>query len=377
MDGFLIGRVRGIELRLNWSVFVIAVLVTWSLAESVLPEFAEGRSDTQYWLTAAIMAIAFFSALIAHEMGHAVVAVREGVEVKGITLWLFGGVAQLGSEPETPKAAFRVAVAGPLVSAALGVLGLVIAIAFDGLAQVAILWFSLMNIALLVFNLLPAFPLDGGRIYQAWQWHRTGDAAAATAQAATVGLVVGAVLVGLGFLQAFFGQYVGGIWLMLIGWFLREAARAEWRHSAVEGPLSVLTVRQVMSRDPITVADHVTVHGFVAGLFFQGRHAAYPVTSESGEVTGLITIKALRGVAPEDAGLRTVGQLATPLAEVIVVSPSAPVATLLHELNTANDTRALVFEEEQLVGIVSPSDVARLVSVVELASPSGGRFERP
>ncbi len=367
MEGWHLGRVRGVDLRLNWSVLIIATLVAWSLADAVFPEYAEGYSEQTYWVVAALTAAAFFAALAAHELGHATMATREGVEVKGITLWLFGGIAELGSQPETPRAALRIAAAGPAVSAALGLAGVALGLALDGLAQVAVLWFGLMNIMLVLFNLLPAFPLDGGRIYQAMQWRRTGDATAATRRAVTLGLTIGAVLVGLGVLQVLIGSLIGGLWLMLIGWFIREAARAEWRHAALEEPLSHLLVNQVMSPDPITVRADIGVNDFIAGVFFGGRHAAYPVTDDAGRVIGLITLSAVRRLTPEQAETHTVGELVTPVDRLPVVDPWTPVATLLQKME--GEGRALVFDDDRLVGIVSPSDIARLISVIELASP--------
>ena len=363
------GRARGIDLRLNWSVFVIAVLVAWSLADSVFPEFVEGRSTGAYWVAGGLTSVAFFASLVAHELGHSIVALREGVKVKSITLWLFGGVAQLGSEPQTPGASFRIAVAGPAVSAGFGIVGVVAGTFLDGLPRIAVLWFGVMNLFLVVFNLLPAFPLDGGRIYQAWQWQRTGDARTATERAAVLGLTIGAALVGLGVLQLLVSGPVGGIWLMLIGWFIREAARAELRQVTVGEPLSKITVSQVMTANPAVVTSGMSVNDFVEAVFFGGRHAAYPVTDASGEVTGLITLSRLRSVPADEAGVRTMDELATPIDDVLIVAPSTPVTELLNRVGSTRDNRALVFDAGALVGIVSPSDLSRLIAYLELAAP--------
>jgi Zn-dependent protease len=365
------GRARGIDLRLNWSVFVIAVLVAWSLADTVFPEYEVGRSSGAYWVAGAVTSVAFFASLVAHELGHSIVALREGVKVKSITLWLFGGVAQLGSEPQTPGASFRIAVAGPAVSAAFGIVGVVAGTLLNGLPRIAVMWFGVMNIFLVLFNLLPAFPLDGGRIYQAWQWQRTGDARTATERAAVLGLTIGAALVGLGVLQLLVSGPVGGIWLMFIGWFIREAARAELRQASVGEPLSKITVSEVMTANPAVVTAGMSVNDFVEAVFFGGRHAAYPVTDTSGEVMGLVTLRRLRSVRADNAGARTIGELATPIAEVVTVAPSAPVAELLNRVGGAGDNRALVFDDGALVGIVSPSDLARLIAYLELRVPLG------
>lgn len=375
MDGFLIGRVRGIDLRINWSVMVIAVLVTWSLADSVLPEFAEGRSERAYWVAAAVTAVAFFVSLVAHELGHALVAGSEGVAVERITLWLFGGVAQLGQEPESPRAALRIAAAGPIVSATIGIVAVAAGAMLDGLPKVAVMWLGVMNLVLMAFNLLPAYPLDGGRIYQAIAWKRTGDRAGSTARAANAGLTVGAILVGIGILEILVGAFVGGVWLMLIGWFLREAARAERREATIGGQLAAMPVARIMTPEPLTVRADVSLQDFVAGVFFGGRHAAYPVVGADGRVAGLITLDLVRNAPGGAHATATVGDLAVALDDVLVVAPATSVSELQHEMAVGRHRRALVFDEEDLVGIISPSDVARLITVVELAvpAPTAGR----
>jgi len=250
-DGFLLGRVRGIEIRANWSVLVIVGLVTWSLADGVLPEAIEGYSTAEYWTAAGLLAVAFMLGLVAHELGHSLVAATEGVKVTGITIWMFGGVAQLGSSPETPRAAMRIAAAGPAVSVAIGVVALAFSLAFGGLVGVAVGWYGAINLLLAFFNLLPAFPMDGGRLFQAWLWSRSGDEVDATQRAAAVGHTIGGALVILGILEALVaGATVGGLWLMLIGWFIREAAKAEANRAMIENPLQKVPVTDVMTADP-------------------------------------------------------------------------------------------------------------------------------
>ncbi|MCP3911510.1 MAG: CBS domain-containing protein [Actinomycetia bacterium] len=368
MDGFLVGRVRGIDLRLNWSVMVIAGLVTWSLADGILPEEAPGRSTTTYWMVAALTAVAFFLALTAHEMGHSLVAIRYGVEVKSITLWLFGGVAQLGSSPSTAGSALQIAIAGPLVSVAIGVVALAVAVPFGGLVGFAMMWFGTMNVFLAVFNMLPAFPLDGGRVYQAWRWRRSGNRIEATDDAVRVGRLIGGLLVALGLLQAAAGVVLSGVWMMMIGWFLREAARAEGHQAHIEVPLRRYRVVDVMTADPLTVTPETTLTSFVAGRFMGGRHAAYPVTIE-GQPVGLMTVDDIRGVPEERWSEVTVGRVASPMGELVTAAPDDQLIDLFNRFGRAGEHRALVIDDSgQLVGIVAPSDIARLVSSLELVT---------
>ena len=368
MNGFLIGHLRGIAIRLNWSVAVVAALIAWSLAETVFPDLAEGRSTQAYWTAGVLTSVLFLATLAAHEVGHAVVAQREDVQVRSITLWLFGGVAQLDSKPPTAGAAFRIAAAGPAVSGLIGLCLLATALTVDGLTRTAILWLGAMNLILMAFNLLPAFPLDGGRIYQAWLWRREGDELRATTRAVEVGSKVGAAMVLVGILEVFLGAVAAGIWLMAIGWFLREAGRAEWQGAALERPLSNLTVVDIMTAAPVTVSAETPLDVFIRQLLHKGRHAAYPVLDLDGMVTGLITIADVRRALDVGTAAATVGDLAVPLPDVVVTTPTTPVIDVVADLSTREERRALVFDDQHLVGIVAPSDVARLVAVVELAA---------
>ena len=365
MSGFLVARIRGIEVRVNWSVIVIGALVAWSLAENILPDASEGYQTSEYWIAGVTATIAFFAALVGHEMGHSLVAVGEGVNVKGITLWLFGGVAQLERSPDTPRSALRIAAAGPAVSALIGGIALLIAIPIDGLAGTTLGWLGFINLLLAAFNLLPAFPMDGGRLYQAWLWRRSGDEQTATRRAAEVGQRVGGALVVLGLLEVFLGGGIGGFWLVMVGWFVREAARAELQHVEIERPLRSIPVSEVMSPEPVCVGADTLISEFIVGSLFRGRHASYPVV-RGGDVIGVVTIKQVQSVDPDDRTSKKVGDIATPLSEVVVVEPGSSVIELLGELGRRQDRRALVFDQKELIGIVAPSDITRLVTVVEL-----------
>lgn len=368
MNGLAIGHVRGVAIRLNWSVAVIAALIAWSLADTVFPDIADGRSTEAYWAAGTITSALFLATLAAHEVGHALVAQREGVPVRSITLWLFGGVAELGALPSSAGAAFRIAAAGPAVSGLIGLALLATAATIDGLVQMAVLWLGVMNLILMAFNLLPAFPLDGGRIYQAILWHREGDQLAATGRAVAVGSRVGAGMVALGVIQVMLGAIAPGIWLMAIGWFLREAGRAEWEGAVIERPLSNLRVSDIMSAQPITVAASTPLDSFVHELLHKGRHAAYPVLDDAGTVTGLLAISDVRRALRAGTAAATVGDLTLPLRDVIVTAPDTALTDLLQVVSATDHHRALVFDDTTLVGIVAPSDIARLVTALELAA---------
>lgn len=366
MMGVRLGTIAGIEVRVNWSVLVIASLVAWSLSDAILPAAVEGRAWPEYWAAGVLTTGAFFAGLLAHELGHSLVARRAGVDIESITLWMFGGVANLERSPESPDDALRIAVAGPAVSVALGAIGLVLSAFLDGLVAASLAWFGLINLLLAGFNLLPAFPMDGGRVYQAWLWRRSGDEVAATERAAGLGRVIGGGLVVLGVLEVLIGGLIGGLWFVVIGMFLREASRAELRHVRVERPLRHVTVADVMSPRPVTVDAGTTISELVAWMLAGARHVAYPVTSPSGDLVGLVDRAAVARTSRHDWPTTSVGDVATPVAELVVVGSSTPVVDLLARLQLGGDHRALVVDEGRLVGIVAPSDIMRLVQLVEL-----------
>ncbi len=366
-EGLTLTRIRGIDIRLSWSVVIIVALVTWSLAIDTLPDLAEGYSDGAYWGVAALLAVGLLAALVAHELGHSIVAAREGVGVSSITLWVFGGIARLESQPSTAGSAFRIAGAGPAVSAVIGVISLAVAVAFDGLAAAAIAWFGVINLILAVFNLLPAFPMDGGRMYQAWWWARTRDQEDATRRAVSLGRTIGAIMIALGAIEALSGAAVGGVWLILIGWFVREAGRAELDQVTVLGPMGAVGVTEVMTGDPDTVIATDSLEAFVSESVLGGRHTTYPVVAADGSVVGLVNLQAVRTVDRERWPATTVRDVATPVEEVLTVDVTASVADVMERMGVDPRRRTLVFDDARLVGIVAPADLARLVTAVKLA----------
>ncbi len=261
---FRLGRVRGIELAANWSVVVIAGLLTWGLAVNVLPAADPGRPAAAYWIVALVAAVCFFAALLAHELSHSLMARRHGVEVRQITLWLLGGVSQLEGPSPNARAELQIAVVGPLTSLALGVAAgsLALVTGLDpglDLLSGALWWLALINLVLGVFNLVPAFPLDGGRVLRAVLWSRWDDEDRATAAAARAGRGFGLTLVAGGLALLVFGQPLDGIWFALIGWFLVTASASEAEATGHRHALRGATVETVMTSHPVVVAASVPV----------------------------------------------------------------------------------------------------------------------
>jgi Zn-dependent protease len=369
-DSIRLGRIGGVPVGVNWTLLVIFALVAFGVAGGRLPEEFPGYAPGTYVLAGVAVAILFFASILAHELGHALLARRKGVAVEGITLWLFGGVARFATEPEQPSDELRIAAVGPLISLAAGALfwGLGLAAAAVGVPDlvVALLgWLALVNVVLAVFNLFPAAPLDGGRILRAWLWRRSGDRRKAAVTASRAGRAFGLLLIGLGIVELAFGAGLGGLWFMLIGFFILTAARGEETHARLRG----LHVRDVMTPDPVTAPDWLTIADFLERFVFAHRFSTFPLTGFSGDVTGIVTLRAVKRVPPDRRAEQRVRDIACPLTDVPVAAPDDDLVELLPRLaGGCSDGRALVLVDGELVGIVSPTDVARLAELTDLGA---------
>ena len=285
---YSLGRVAGIEIGINWSVLALLALIMWTLATGVFPDTNPGLGDNTYFAMAVVAAFGFFASILLHELGHAVQARRDGMEIDGITLWLFGGVARFAGMFPTAGAEFRIAIAGPLVSLALagGLLG---ATWLPGLPEPAdgvLAWLGVINAALLIFNLIPALPLDGGRMLRAALWHWKGDLQSATRLAAGTGRILAIGMIGLGLAIAVLGDGINGVWLALIGWFVLQAAGAEAQMvRRIPPPVGPL-VGDMMDADPVTTRPELTLDEFSRLSGIDLDHDAYAVLGDDGRPVG-------------------------------------------------------------------------------------------
>ncbi|GAC1505385.1 MAG: site-2 protease family protein [Candidatus Dormibacteraceae bacterium] len=359
-----IGRIAGIEVGLHWSLAIVFVLIVWTLAVQVLPAVVPDQPQSGYWLVSVLAAFLFYVSLLSHEFGHAIVARRLGVKVDGITLWIFGGVARLRGDAATPGTEVKIAIAGPLVSLVLAILFGVVTFVLDAaggppLIEGGIAWLAGTNAMLLLFNLVPAFPLDGGRLLRAWLWQRSGDRYRATSGAARLGRICAFLMIGLGLLSLFINGAISGLWLIFLGWFIMSAARSEESQVLMRGALGRLRVEDVMSRDPATAPGWITVDEFMRS-YLAGQHAtAYPITTFDGVLDGLVTVARLAQVPPEERQLRRVRDVATGLNEVAKASPGEAVTSVLDRLSPSDGGQMLVIDGGELVGMLSPADITR------------------
>ena len=369
-----LGRIAGIKVGINASVFLIVAILVVGLATGQLPAAYPGRSIVAYVIAAIIAALLFLASLLAHELAHSLVARRNGIEVESIVLWLLGGVAQLRGEAKTPGADFRIAIVGPLTSLVLAIVfGLgaagVASLGGSGLPLGVLMYLAATNALLAVFNLIPAAPLDGGRVLRAALWQFRGDRHAAAVNAARAGRILGFVMIALGVLQVVTGRGLGGVWLALIGWFVVSAATAEEQQARLGGRLAGVKVGQVMAVRPTVLDGNLTVADFIAQVALTHQYSTYPLVDPYGRLTGLVTLNRVRAVPPELRATTRLQEIACPPSEVPTARPEESLVELLERMNGCADGRAVVVDDAgRVVGVVSASDVARSLQLADLRS---------
>jgi Zn-dependent protease/CBS domain-containing protein len=371
---FQLGRIAGIRIGVNWSWLIVFALIVWSLAVAVFPSQNPGFSDGEYVAIAIVAALLFFVSLLLHELGHALQARREGVEIEGINLWLFGGVAQFKTGFPSAGAEFRIAIAGPLVSLGLGLLFVLVAAfaelpsAIDGVFA----WLGFTNLILLAFNLLPALPLDGGRVLRSALWQFRGDLQWATRVAAGIGRGFGFLFIGLGVVMLIVEGAFSGAWLAFIGWFLLQAATAEARYVATRQALDGLKVRDLMVRQPVTVDADVSLGQFMDEVAWSRRYTTYPVL-EHGHPIGLLAFRSVATVPRSEWNARLVREAMIPRDQVPLLAEDEEAIDALAELSAAEVNRGLVVDDGRLAGFLSITDLARALEVGRPSRPVRAR----
>jgi Zn-dependent protease/CBS domain-containing protein len=363
--GVPIARIAGIRISADWSVMLIGALLAWGVAGGAVPAVVPGTPAWLAWIVGIIAALLLIVSLIAHEMGHALLARRRGIAVEGIRLWLFGGIAQMSGDWVTGTTEMLVAAIGPAITLVIsgvfvGATWLLGQIGAPPLVIVVTEWLAAVNLALLVFNLIPAFPLDGGRILRGFIWSRTRNRMTATIAASRAGRFFAVVVIGLGVLDLFFVDPVGGLWLILIGWFLDSSARGEATGEQARHALEGVLVGDVMSKNPVIVPSWITVELLVDQYVMGHEFTSFPTHSIDGRIDGLVTMRGIKQVPAQQRSNRRAIDIAIPADRVPIARQDEPITDLLKRIGTASDGRAMVYDGGTLVGIVSPSDIARL-----------------
>ncbi|MCS7235870.1 MAG: site-2 protease family protein [Armatimonadota bacterium] len=356
-----IGRMLGITVQVHLTWFLAVWAIAWSLARGVFPQRIPGLPQETYWAMGFAGALLLFASVLVHELGHALAARRFRIPTRSITLFLFGGVAQLAREPERPVQELWVALAGPATSLALAALFRILTPSGEAVPATALMgYLAFVNLLLAAFNLLPAFPLDGGRVLRAVLWWFLG-LERATRVATTMGHLTAAAFIALGVLAVFTGRPVDGLWLILIGWFLDQGAGTSYQQMLLRHALRGVRVRDIMTPDPVTLEADLTLEEAVAGYFLPRKHGGYPVVYGD-RLLGILTLHDLKQVPREKWATTRVREAMTPIARAHTVRPEAPAYDALARMVQAGVGRLLVLDADgSLVGILTRSDLLHLI----------------
>ena len=359
-----IGRIFGVEIGLHPSWFVIALLVTVSLATGPLPVSYPDWPVAWYWVVGGVVALLFFGSVLAHELSHALVARRFGLRVRDITLFIFGGAATLEEEARRPRDEALIGAAGPITSLLIGgALWLIVAVVNLPQVEAILAWLALINLSLGIFNLIPGFPMDGGRILRALIWRLRGDRFKATRNAAGVGRLFGYLLIGGGVLMALQGGNVfNGVWLALIGWFLSNAAESSVAQMTLERALHGAKVRDVLEPEPPSVSPNETVSQLVNERLAKGQRC-YLVRHADGGLAGIVTLSDVGRVKREDWDAARVTDIMTRFADLATIGPDADLEAALKVLQAREVNQLPVVDPDgrTVLGLLTRAGVLRLV----------------
>jgi Zn-dependent protease/predicted transcriptional regulator len=388
--GFRIGRLFGIDVRIDWGLFLVFWLVTFNLGAGLFPRWHPEWNFLLTWSVAVASAVLFFASVLAHELSHALVARANGIPVRDITLLIFGGVTSLEREPPSPRSEFFMAVVGPLTSFAIGLVAWLIGGAFLGRAvdlsaspelalrkvgpiATLLLWLGPINMMLGAFNLIPGFPLDGGRVLRATLWALLGDLRAATRYASGAGRVVGWLFIFVGISMMFgvhvpfFGTgFINGLWIAFIGWFLNNAAMASYQQVVVRDVLQGVPVAAVMRTGTSTVDPNLSVEALVEQYFMGTDQRAFPVVVGD-QLVGIVCLQDLRRVPREHWQEARVHQIMTPASELTVAAPGEQTSEALQKLSARDVEQIPVVEGGRLRGVLRRRDILRWLEIHQFA----------
>jgi len=356
----------GFEVRIDWSWLFLALLLTWSLGMGVFPAFYPGLAMNTYWLMGIVGALGLFGSIILHELGHSLAARRFGIPMRGITLFIFGGVAEMGSPPPSAKSEFFMAIAGPIVSLLLGlafwaVHSFSVAVGWPIAVRGVLAYLGWINLVLLVFNMIPAFPLDGGRVLRSALWAWKKNLRWATRVASAIGSGFGFFLIALGVFRFILGDFIGGIWYVFLGWFLSQAARASYARVVVREALSGEPIARFMNDSPVTVAPDLSVQDLVDTYFYKHPYKLYPVVDQ-GALLGCVSIDDVKRIPRHEWPVHSARELAVPCNSRNTIPPDTEAMEALTRMNRENVSRLMVVDHGRLIGMVALRDLMNFLS---------------
>jgi Zn-dependent protease/predicted transcriptional regulator len=360
-------RLLGFEIKIDPSWIIVLFLMIWSLSLGVFPQYYQGLPSTTYWWMGIFGAIGLFVSIVIHELFHSLVARRFGLSIRGITLFMFGGVAEMTEEPANAKTEFYMALAGPVTSIALGMIfystylilkRLGVSMGITGIFG----YLGIINWALAGFNLIPAFPLDGGRILRSILWWRKKDLRWATRIASRMGEIFGFTLIFLGVFSIFRGSFVGGIWLFLIGMFLQNASQVSMQRLMISKALEGETVRRFMKSDPVTIPDTMTLKEAVEDYIYRYHYKMFPVVRNS-KLVGCLTTRDIKVIPKEKWSTQTAGEVSKSCSIDNTIHPDTDATQALSLMNRTGNSRLMVVENDQLIGVITLKDLLQFFSL--------------
>ncbi|RJR36101.1 MAG: site-2 protease family protein [Desulfobacteraceae bacterium] len=364
---FNLFKLMGFQVRIDLSWIFIALLISWSLSTGFFPFYFQGLNTGTYWMMGIVGALGLFLSIIVHEFSHSLVARKYGMPMKGITLFIFGGMAEMGDEPPSSKAEFMMAVIGPVSSIVIAAIFYAVYTAGGGMIPQPINgvigYLSFINATLAAFNIIPAFPLDGGRVLRSLLWGIKGDLRWATRISSFIGSAFGFFLIFMGIVSFFSGNFIGGMWWFLIGMFLNSAARMSYQQLLTRRALEGESVSRFMTRDPVTVTPSTTLESFVNDYVYRYNHKMFPVVSDSNQMDGCITTAEIKAVPREEWSNKRVGDILKPCSTDEVIPAETDAVNALSQMNRTGSSRLLVVEGDRLAGVIALKDMLKFLSL--------------
>ncbi len=370
---FRVAKIFGIDIEIHFSWLFILGLVSWTLAENVFPDRYDTWSTAEYWTIGVIAALLLFVTVLVHELAHAVVALRRGLPVPRITLFIFGGVSEIAKQPETAKAEFTIAAAGPAMSFVIAAISGAIVLLAGGVNEKIegiFGYLAIVNLMLGVFNLVPGFPLDGGRVLRSIIWGRTKNFRKATQSAASVGEFVAYGMIGLGFFLALTGPLLNGLWFMFIGWFLLGAARTETQQLQLDTILKPLRARSVMHADFVNVQPGISVQE-VVDAYMLGKGERSVMVANDGAVLGILTVTDVQRVPREEWANTPAQRIMTPREKVATVLADTPALEVMQLIADRRLNQVPVLEDGRMVGIITRRELLDRIQLAGTLAPDG------
>ncbi|MCL4503960.1 MAG: site-2 protease family protein [Deltaproteobacteria bacterium] len=370
--GIALFKVAGIQISFDYSWLIIFALVLLSMSLGYFPRYYPGHTLLTYWMAGTIATALFFASVVTHELAHSLVAIRSGIQISEITLFIFGGVSKITEEPQDPVTELKVAIVGPLSSFALAAIFWVIKDFFAGFELSLITgifsYLTWINLALGIFNLIPGFPLDGGRVFRAVYWWKTGSLTYATRLAADLGRGFALALMLWGGVQIFFGDLIGGLWFIFIGMFLRSLSQRGYEEVVMRKSLEGVQVKELMTREVVSVSPDIPIAQLVHDYFLHYAFGGFPV-KDDGRVVGVVSIAGVRQVPRQEQDSRKVAEVMEPVSEQLVISEDISLAEALRRMTQAEQDRLLVMQQDRMIGLITRNSLQRFIQIKQILEP--------